>query len=93
MQEDDDPDTMHNNLAMIVSCGRRLSYLVNDILDLSALKVGSLSILFFFFILFLEIVCRLSLSQNIHSHTPHQYYRPSQSSTGVIISPYWKQGP
>lgn len=44
MQEDDDPETLHNNLTMIVSCGTRLSYLVNDILDLSALKVGTLSI-------------------------------------------------
>eukprot|EP00026_Physarum_polycephalum_P000057 Phypoly_transcript_00057.p1 GENE.Phypoly_transcript_00057~~Phypoly_transcript_00057.p1 ORF type:complete len:2589 (+),score=470.61 Phypoly_transcript_00057:138-7904(+) len=44
MQDNDEPENLHNNLAMIVTCGKRLSYLVNDILDLSALKVGTLNI-------------------------------------------------
>lgn len=44
MQDNQDPDSVSNNLEMIVACGKRLSYLVNDILDLSALKVGTLSI-------------------------------------------------
>ena len=46
MQDDYEPDNLHNNLGMIIACGKRLAYLVNDILDLSALKVGTLNILF-----------------------------------------------
>lgn len=34
------PQSTCNNLAMIVNSGRRLANLVNDILDLSALKAG-----------------------------------------------------
>ena len=35
-----------NNLVMIVSSGKRLANLVNDILDMSALKAGSITIRF-----------------------------------------------
>lgn len=38
------PQNTCNNLTMIVSSGKRLANLVNDILDLSALKAGSLTI-------------------------------------------------
>lgn len=38
------PSSMQTSLSMIVSCGKRLANLVNDILDISALKVGTLSI-------------------------------------------------
>lgn len=40
------PQATCNNLVMIVNSGKRLANLVNDILDLSALKAGSLTVRF-----------------------------------------------
>jgi signal transduction histidine kinase len=89
MQDSDEPENLHNNLSMIVSCGKRLSYLVNDILDLSALKVGTLNIFYCSFLFIIFNFLLIALTQLIYSTKTYKHNRYNRAGGLFVYTFNW----